>query len=141
MIVLLLCAFSFTGRKWLLKRLSELTEKSIRDLKLQSDKFKLETDFIFLAMTVVSLWNEVKRKDVVSSFLEIFMFYCLSERQTSVIKNNIAEVREDLFITPWNFICIWGEKALMETVLQTSLQRTIFTFVVAVLFVCLFEML
>ena len=125
MIVLLLCAFSFTGRKWLLKRLSELTEKSIRALKLQSDKFKLETDFIFLAMTVVSLWNEVKRK----------------ERQTFVIKNNIAEVREDLFITPWNFICIWGEKALMETVLQTSLQRTIFTFVVAVLFVCLFEML
>lgn len=73
MIVLLLCTFSFTGRKWLLKRLSELTEKCIRDLKLKSDKFKLETDFIFLAIIAVSLWNEVKRKDIVSLFLEIFM--------------------------------------------------------------------
>lgn len=43
------------------------------------DQFKSETSFIFLAMFVVSLWNELPRKNVESSFLEILSFIAFLE--------------------------------------------------------------
>lgn len=79
MIALLLCTCLFTGRKWLLKRFSKLAEKFIKGLKLTPDQFKLETSFIFLAMFVVSLWNELPRKNIGSSFLEILSFIAFLE--------------------------------------------------------------